>query len=200
MSISKNYTIGIMDEKKINKINTTISKYADITMRSSSHLYFDKHPLNANEIYHDVTLFQLKAEDEESFDVKLMELIRKLDEMNTDYILRDDETEELIVTIDHGGFIIVKFDNVKIIKPGTYDLLDEMKTMKTDCGYCKGFKPKFRPLSRDLSKVQACPEIIYIVSDSSENLKKFNDLLSERLLEFDPNFELEFGFIAPQEF
>jgi hypothetical protein len=78
--------------------------------------------------------------------------------------------------------------------------MDEIKTMKTNMGYCKGFKPKFRPLSGDLSKVRVNPEMIYLVSDSCENLKRFKDIIFERLLEFDPDFELEFGLIAPQDF
>ena len=198
--IKKNYTIGIMDETKINEVNDVISKYADITMQCSSHRYFDKHPINADEVFQDVTFFQLKAEDEESFDVKLSELIGNLDELDMDYMIMDDETKDLIVTIDYGGYILVKFDKINIIKPGTYNLIDEMKTMKTDLGYCKGFKPKFRPLSGDLSQVRVNPEIIYIVSDSSQNLKRFKDFISEKLLEFDPNFELEFKHIDPQDF
>ena len=200
MPVKKNYTIGIMDERKINEVNEVISRYADITMQSSSHIYFDKHPLNENEVYRDVTFFQLKSEDEESFDVKLSELIGNLDELDVDYMIMDDETKDLIATIDYGGYILVKFDKINIIKPGTYDLIDKIKTMKTDMGYCKGFKPKFRPLSGDLSKVSANPEIIYVISDSSENLKRFKDFISKKLLEFDPDFELEFGHIDPQDF
>ena len=132
MAVKKNYTIGIMDERKIKEVNDVISKYADITMQSSSHRYFDKHPINADEVFQDVTFFQLKAEDDDSFDVKLSELIGNLDELDIDYMIMDDETKDLIVTVDYGGYILVKFDKINIIKPRTYDLIDEMKTMKTD--------------------------------------------------------------------
>ena len=33
MPVKKNYTIGIMDETKINEVNNIISKYVDITMK-----------------------------------------------------------------------------------------------------------------------------------------------------------------------
>ena len=201
MPIKRNYTIGIMDEGKINKVNTVISKYADITMQSSSHMYFEKQPINANEVVQDVTFFQLKCEDKPSFKRKLNKLINDLDELNTDYILRDEEDEKLIVTVDHGGYIIAKFDNVKFLKPGTYDKIDEIKCMKTDLGYCKGFKPKFRPLcGKPIDEVKVNPEIIYIVSDSDENLKRFRDRVTRELLDIEPDFELEFGRIEPQDF
>lgn len=200
MSIKKSYTVGIMDERKINKINTTISKYADITMKSSSHMYFDKQPINANEVYQDVTFFQMHSDDEDSFDMKLNQLINDLNEISTDYIMMDEETKILIVTIDYGGYIKVKFDKVNYLEPGTYDRLDEIKTLKIDIGYCKGFKPKFRPLCGDLSDVLVNPEIIYLVSDSSENIEKFRDLVSHKILEINPDFKLEFGHIDPQNF
>ena len=121
--------------------------------------------------------------------------------MNIDYILRDEETEKLIVTVDFGGYIIVKFDRLRVIKPETYEVIDEIKSMKTDIGYCKGFKPRFRPLPGHLADdVLVNPEIIYLVSDSSENLDKFRQFISQRLHEIEPDFELEFGLIAPQEF
>ena len=138
--------------------------------------------------------------DESSFEKKLDELIQNLNELDADYIMMDDETKRLIVTIDYGGYIKVKFDNVKYLKPHTYDKFDEIKTMKTDIGYCKGFKPKFRPLCGDLSDVCINPEIIYLVSDSSENIEKFRALVSKKILEIDPDFELEFGHIHPQDF
>lgn len=201
MSIKRNYTLGIMDETKINKINTTISRYADITMQSSSHMYFDKQPINVNEVVQDVTFFQLKSDDEDSFEKKLKDLIKSLDELNTDYILRDEETQKLIVTVDYGGYITARFDNIKFLKPGTYDVIDEIKCMKTDLGYCKGFKPKFRPLcGKSIEDIQVNPEIIYIVSDSDENLREFRDFVTRRLLEVEPDFELEFARIEPQDF
>lgn len=200
MSVKKSYTVGIMDERKINKINEVISKFAEVTIQSSSHMYFDKQPIDANEVVLDVTFFQLKSDDEKSCDDKLRELIKNLDELNAEYILMDEEDKHMIVTVDYAGYIIVKFDKISFIKPKTYDFIDEIKTMKTDIGYCKGFKPQFRPIKGDLSEVLVNSEMIYLVSDSSENLKKFKDLISQKLLEFEPDFELEFGVIEPQEF
>lgn len=201
MTIRGNYTVGIMDETMINKINTAISKCADITMQSSSHMYFDKQPINVNEVVQDVTFFQLKSDDVASFKRKLNGLIESLNALDTDYILMDEESKRMIVTVDHGGYITAKFDNVKYLKQGTYDMIDEIKCMKTDMGYCKGFKPKFRPLcGKPIDEVRVNPEIIYIVSDSDENLEKFRDMVTKMLLDFEPDFELEFSRIEPQDF
>lgn len=200
MPQKKIYTLGIMDERRIDEINRVVSKYAEITMQSSSHMYFEKQPINANKVVQDVTFFQMDTTDEKSFEKQLKGLINELKELDTDIIIRDEEKKKLIVTVDFGGYIIVKFDKIKLLKPNTYDLIDEIKTMKTENGYCKGFKPKFRPVNRDLSQVRVNPEIIYLVSDSDENLKIFGNEISERLLDFDPDFELEFGYIEPQEF
>ena len=200
MPQKKIYTLGIMDERRIDEINRVVSKYAEITMQSSSHMYFEKQPINANKVVQDVTFFQMDTTDEKSFEKQLKGLINELKELDTDIIIRDEEKKKLIVTVDFGGYIIVKFDKIKLLKPNTYDLIDEIKTMKTENGYCKGFKPKFRPINRDLSQVRVNPEIIYLVSDSDENLKIFGNEISERLLEFDPDFELEFGYIEPQDF
>ena len=201
MTIRGIYTIGIMDATKINKINAAISRYADITMQSSSHMYFDKQPINVNEVVQDVTFFQLHSDDEDAYYAKLDELIDCLDDLNTDYILMDEASKMMIVTVDHGGYITANFDNVKFLKPGTYDLIDEIKTMKTNIGYCKGFKPKFRPLcGKSIEDISVNPEIIYMVSDSDENLEKFRDMITGKLLNFEPDFELEFNRIAPQDF
>ena len=115
MSIKRNFTIGIMDETKIDQINAIISNYADMSMKSSAHMYFDKQPINVNEVVQDVTFFRLKFDDETLFSSKLDDLIKSLDELDTDYILMDDESGKLIVTVDHGGYITVKFDNVRYL-------------------------------------------------------------------------------------
>lgn len=201
MSKKAIYTIGIMDENKISEVNAIIAQYADITMTSSSHMYFDKQPINVNQVVQDVTFFHIDAEDDATTNEKLGKLIERLNELHTDYLIRDEETEKLIVTIDFSGYIIAKFDKVKFIDSETYEKIDEIKCMKTDIGYCKGFKPKFRPLGGISSnEIFVNPEIIYLVSDSDENLKKLKDIISEMLLEIEPDFEFEFGRLAPDEF
>lgn len=201
MSIKKRYTLGIMDETKIDEADAILTKCSENTMKSSSHMYFSKQPLNSNEVIQDVIFFQLSGSDEKSLDKKLKSLIEKLDKLNTDFILMDDETRKMIMTIDFAAAINVKFDKVKFLKQGTYETIDEIKRMKTDIGYCKGFKPNFRPLQgSSIDNIYVEQEIIYMVSNSSENLDKLKDLVCEKILEIDPDFSFEFRLIAPEDF
>lgn len=189
----RNFAIAIMDCKKITEVNEILAKFAKITQETSSHILFDVQPINSDEITHDLTFFQIETDDEFVLNKKLNDMISNLDELDTDYILRNDDTGELIVFIDYAGTITIKFDNLEIIKEGTYKKIDELKLAKTEFGYCKGYKPKFRPIEGNSIEGHAIkPEIIYLFSDSSENLLKLNDFISEKIREIDEKFELKF--------
>ena len=56
MSIKKNYAIINLETEKIPDVNNIICKYATVTLRSSSHIYFDMEPAN-NEVIEDMTFF-----------------------------------------------------------------------------------------------------------------------------------------------
>ena len=201
MSIKKRYTLGIMDETKIDEADAILTKCSENTMKSTSHMYFSKQPLNSNEVIQDVTFFQLKDSDEKSLEKKLKSLIEELNKLNTDFILMDDETGKMLMTIDFAAAIHVKFDKVKFLKPGTYEIMDGIKSMKTDIGYCKGFKSSFRPLpGSSIENMYVDQEIIYLVSNSSENLDKLKNRIYEKILEIDSDFEFEFRLIAPEDF
>ena len=193
MSVKKNYLVGIMDWTRISDVNAVIAKFATVTLNSSSHMFFLKQPVDSKHISQDVTHFVLKADDEASLKKKLDGLINELDGLNTDYILVDDATNNLIVSIEYAGKLFIKFDNIKIIKEGTFDKINDLKMSRNDYGYCKGFKPKFRPIEgQSIENLEINSEIIYLFADSSENLSKLRDYMSEQILEIDSDFILEF--------
>ena len=200
MSIKRNYVIGIINDETIPQFENVISKYATETKESSSHMFFSRQPIDSSEISQDVVFFQLESESESELDEKINNMINDLNALEGDYALRDDETGELLVTVQYGGQIAIKFDNIKTIKEGTYAKIDEFKSLHMDFGYCKGFKPSFRPIEgNSVEGIKIKPEIIYITSDSEENLLKFRDYLSEKIKEIDTDFEVEFTWFFNDE-
>ena len=102
-----------------------------------------------------------------------------------DYVLRDGETGEMLVTVRYGGQIAIKF---------------ELKSFNADFGYCKGFKPNFRPIEgNSIEDLNINPEVIYITADSSENLIKLKDFLTDKVKEIDSGLEVEFTWFFKDE-
>lgn len=201
MSIKKNFTVGIMDESRIDEFNHIIASYANISMGTASPLYFGMVPVDGATIAFDITFFTFISDNESQLNKKLYELIDSLNELNADYILMDEETRELLVTVDFGGKIVVNLDKLDVIKPGTYKKIDELKYLKTELGYTKGFKPSFRPIEgQEMEEIYVLDEIIFLISDSSENLIKFSEYISNRVMEINPEFGVEFSKIDPQDF
>ena len=193
MAIQRNYVVGIIDYEKIGEVNEVIFSYSDVTEEYTSYMYFAKQPLNSGEFVPDATFFQLKAENESSLNKKINNLIKDLDALTADYVLKDEESGKLLSVVEFGGTLFVKFDNLKIINKGTFKQIDDLKQLKTDFGYCRGFKANFRPLEgKPIDDLKVNPEIIYLISDSSENLSKFREYVSERVIEIDPKFEVDF--------
>ena len=170
MSVKQNFILGVINSSKVSEVNDIISRYAVDVKDTTSHMYFGK---------------QLNKQVEN--------LIDELDELHIDYVLRDNDTGEFLVTVKYGAQVAIKFDNVKFLKPGTFKQIDDLKFINTDFGYCKGFKPNFRPLEgKSTDEIEILPEIIYITSDSEENLLKLRDYISQKALEIDPDLETEF--------
>lgn len=193
MSIKRKFAISILDFDRIEDINKIILKYADTTIKSSSYLIFDKQPINPNELPFDLTFFHLESVDEASLNEKLNELIEHLNQLNTDYALRDQDTGKMLVYVEFAAVLDIKFDNIKIIKKGTYEKIDELKDLNTEFGICKGYLPDFRPIeSQQISGKNIKPESIYFYCHTEENLLKLKDLLTEKIMEIDPNFEIGF--------
>lgn len=75
------------------------------------------------------------------------------------------KTGEFSTTIASVGGIYIKFDNLKIVPKGTYKQIDELKNIKTEFGYTKGYKPPFRPLEGiSLEDTKIKNEVIYLFS------------------------------------
>ncbi len=193
MPVKRTYVIGILNDNAISEVNDVISKYAINTHDTSSHMYFLKHPIDLTLVTHDVIFFQIVAENDSELDAYLKNAINDLDALNVEYVLRDYDTGEFLVTVRYGGQIEVSFDNVKVLKKGTFERIDELKLLSTDVGYCRGFKPSFRPLEgKSIEDKKVLPEIIYLISDSKENLLRLRDNIIQRVLEIDSNLECEF--------
>ena len=192
MAVSKKLSIVIMDHSKIHEINQIIIKYSDSSSPSSSHILFDVEPINLNDVAEDLTFFRIDAEDEKSLDNKINELIEELNQENTDYSIRNMETGEFYTTIASVGAIYIKFDNVKRIPKGTYEKIDELKNMVTEFGYCKGYKPPFRPLEgNSIESIEVKSENIYLFATPSEDMPKLIDYMSEKIMEINPDFVIE---------
>ena len=193
MVVQRNYVIGIINDESIRDINDIVLSYSRVTQQSTSHMYFAKQPVDNNKMNMDVTFFQLEDENISRLRKKLTNLIHELDKLNTDYVLRDDESGRMLVIVDYGGKLIIKFDNVDIIKEGTFDRINELKQLKTDFGYTKGFVPNFRPVEgKSVKGMLINPEIIYLISHSTEDLSKLIDFVSEEIRKIDPNLTAEF--------
>lgn len=201
MVVKRNYVVGIVNDGCIDEVNEIIRRYATVTKEYSSHMYFVKQPLNYGDFAHDLTFFSLESESEEDVDRKVQDLIDDLENLNADYVLRDEQAGKLLVTVRHGGRIIIKFDDVKLIRKGTFAKIDELKSLHTDFGFCKGFKPDFRPLEGvSVEDLHIVPEIIYIASDTEENLFKFRDYVIEKVSEIDPDLKTEFTLSFDENF
>lgn len=191
MVVIKNLSIIIMDHKKIHDVNNIIVQYSDSSSRSSSHRLFDLEPVE-DIVYEDLTFFRMSAKTKYSLDEKLKKLIEELNELDTDYSIRNMETGKFYTTIKSVGAISIKFDNIKTIPKGTYKKIDELKNIKTEFGYCKGYKPTYRALEGNpINNLQIKPENIYLFSKPSENMPKLIDYVSEKIMEIDSEFEIE---------
>ena len=193
MAIIKHYAITVLDVENIHDMNSIILNHADISLKSSSHTYFDNQPIDSTEIVEDMTFFQIDAEDEASLDKKFKALTEDLNQLTADYAIRDEDTGAMLVYLKFVGQLNIKFDNVEIIKEDTYKKIDALKSLKTDFGICKGYKPNFRVMEgQSIKGLNIKPESIYLLCHSQENLMKLKDLMYEEIMKIDSNFELEF--------
>ncbi|WP_405307064.1 hypothetical protein [Methanobrevibacter sp.] len=189
----RNFILGVINCSKVSDVNDILSQYATEAKDTPSYIYFSKQPIDTNNISNDVIFFKITAENDTLLNKQVENLINDLNNLKTDYVLRDEKTGEFLVTVKYGGQVAIKFDNVKFLKKDTYKKIDGLKYTNTKYGYCKGFKPNFRPLEGKSAKnLEILPEIIYITSDSEENLLKLSDYVSKKVKEIDPNLETEF--------
>lgn len=193
MSIKRNFAVTVLDSENIKNVNEILNKRASITMQSSSHVYFDTQPISNTDIAQDITFFQIESEDETSAGKKLQSLIEDLDQLNIDYAIRDEDTGKMLAYVEFVGALDIIFDNVKFIKKGTYKKIDELKSYKSELGICKGYKPSFRPMeSQSIENSDIKHESIYLFCHTQEDLLKLKDALSEKIMEIDSDFKVEF--------
>ena len=193
MVIKRNFAVAVMDNPHFNEFYEIISKYSDSIKKSHSHIVFDTQPVNPDDITYDLIFFQLECESKSLKDSKLNKIIEELNGLDSDYTLMDEDNGNMIVALDFVGMLKIKFENVEVIEKGTYEKIDELKQTKTEFGYCKGYKPDFRPMeSKPIANSTVQDEKIYLFSESRENLSKLTDYLSEKIMEIDSDLELEF--------
>lgn len=198
MPIKQKFNIQIYNKDKINQISSIITDFGKIISRSSSVMFSTKIQINPDEIVYDSIIFQLESESEKSLDELLNKLCEDIDDLNAIYVLKNFETKEVIVYPNKFlGKIIVRFDNLKTIKHGTFDKLDKLKGLKTSCGYCRGVNPLFRPIeTMSVEHMEVSPEIIYLVSNSSGNLEKLREYVFDEVRKTDSNIDVEFAGIV----
>ena len=192
--VIKNFAIAIMDTPRFNEFYEIITRYTDSAKKSHSHIVFDTQPVNPEDITYDLLFFRLECENESLIDEKLNRIIEDLNGLDTDYSLMDDDTGKMIVALDFVGMLKIKFDNVECIEKGTYKKIDELKQTKNEFGYCKGYKPNFRPMeSKPIKDSTVQDEKIFLFSDSQENLSKLTENLCEKVMKIDSALETEFA-------
>lgn len=193
MVIKRNLAIAVMNNESINEFERILYKYANSIKKSHSHIVFNAKPVTPEDIAYDLIFFQLEGESESVLDKKINKILEELNELDSDYTLRDEDNRKMIVALDFVGMLIIKFDNIDCIKKGTYKKIDGLKQIKEEFGYCKGYKPDFRPMEGKLiENVKIQPEKIFLFSDSKENILKLKDWLSEKVIEIDSNLKVEF--------
>lgn len=193
MVIKKNYAITNLETEKIHDVNKIIRKYASMILQSSSHIYFDMEPTDSNEIINDMTFFQLVSEDEKALDEKFNQMNDEISQLITDYAIRDEDTGELLVYLKYVGELSIRFDNMSVIKEGTYKKIDELKNFKTELGICRGYKPHFRIMEgQPIEDKTSEPEGIYLLCHCQENLMKLKEVLTENIMEIDSDLKIDF--------
>ena len=171
MTISKKLSIIIFDHNKISNVNHVIFNYTDSFSKSSSHILFDVEPISLSDIAEDLTFFRISADDEESLDKKIDNLFEDLNQLNTDYSIRNVGTGEFYTAIDSIGKLIIKLDKFETVPEGTYKQIDKYKNIKTEFGYCKGYKPSYCPIEgNSIENLKIMDENIYLFSKSSQNM------------------------------
>ena len=185
-----------MDIEKIPDVNETILKYSVSSSQYSSHEYINLPHINFDELVPDITFFKMTCENEAELDNHINDMIEELDKIGTHYTLRNEDSGELLVSINSVGALEIKFNKIKILEKGTYEKIDELKSLKNEFGTCRGFKPQFRPLEgNSIENVKINPESIYMFSNSQEDLLKLKDYLSEKVMDINPDFELKFEIL-----
>ncbi len=192
MAVKRNFSLAIVDIERIAEINSIVTQYTNNLKQYSTYFYFSIDPIRVDDVKMDITLFDLEAENESGLDKKLTDLVESLNQLNTEYAIRDEDTHEMIVEIEHVIAFHIKFDNMAHIKQGTYEKIDELNHLKTEFGICKTYNPNFRAIENVSIENKAIePEIVYLFSDSAENLSKLKEVIFEKIRDIDSDFVID---------
>lgn len=192
MVVKRKFSVGIVDIEKIEEINNIILKYAAFIEQHSTYDYFHLRPMKSEDVNQDVTVFYLEVENESERDKILNDLVEELNQLNTLYSLRDEDTGEIILIVEDAIALVIKFDNVKFMNEGTYEKIDAFNHLKTEFGICKNYNPRFRSVENiSIENKPLEPETIYLFSESPEDLSKLKTLISQKIMEIDSNIEIE---------
>ena len=64
MVIKKKFSIAIVDIEKIEDVNNIILKFTTATQQYSTYFYFNLNPVRVEDVYMDITFFQLESENQ----------------------------------------------------------------------------------------------------------------------------------------
>ena len=192
MTIKNKFSLIIMDTEKISQFNQIILKHANTIRQASSNVLFNTYPIDMGNIVQDLTYFNIEAEDEKGLEENLNNLIEELNQMNCDYCLVNEDTREFIEYVQFVGSVDIKFDNLTEIPKGTYKKIDDLKYLKTEFGYCKGYMPTFRPLEgKPINNKEIKDEHIYVFSNSDENMAKLREVICKKIMEINADLIVE---------
>ena len=107
MSVKQNFILGVINSSKVSEVNDIISRYAVDAKDTTSYMYFGKQPIDSNQISNDVLFFQIVAENDRILNKQVENLIDELDELQIDYVLRDNDTGEFLVTVKFGAQVAI---------------------------------------------------------------------------------------------
>ena len=192
MVVKRKFSVGIVDIDKIEEINNIILKYASSIEQHSTYDYFNRRPMSGEDFNMDVTLFYLEVENESERDKIINDLVEELNQLNTLYAIRDEDTGEIVLIVENVIALEIKFDNVKFINEGTYEKIDALNHLKTEFGICKIYNPRFRSVENiSIENKTLEPETVYLFSESAEDLSNLITLISQKVMEIDSNIEIE---------
>ena len=192
MTIKNKFSLIIMDTEKISEFNQIILKHANTIRKASSNVLFNTYPIDMGNIVEDLTYFNIEAEDEKGLEANLNNLIKELNQLNCDYCLVNEDTREFIEYVEFVGSVDIKFDNLNEIPKGTYKKIDDLKYLKTEFGYCKGYMPTFRPLEgKPINNKEIKDEHIYVFSNSDENMAKLREVICKKIMEINADLIVE---------
>lgn len=192
MTIKNKFSVIIMDTEKISEFNQIILKHADAIRQSSSNVLFKTYPIDMGDTVQDLTFFNIVSETEKGLKEKLNDLIEELNELNSDYCLINEDTREFLEYVNFVGSVDIKFDNLTELPKGIYKKIDDLKYIKTEYGYCKGYRPIFRPLEgNSIENKEIKDEHVYVFAKSEENLAKLREIVCEKIREIHPGLIVE---------